>query len=45
LRLNTDGSMKCPGGYDDDEYVSCDFVAAAGSLERPAWQYETAGVV
>jgi hypothetical protein len=44
LRLNRDGSMTCPGGYDDDEYKECGFTAPAGSIERPAWQFETAGL-
>ena len=44
LRLNRDGSMTCPGGYDDDEYKECGFTAPAGAVERPAWQFETAGL-
>ena len=45
LRVRADGSFSCPGGYDDDEYKACGYVAPKGSLERPPWQFETAGIV
>ena len=45
LRVRADGSFSCPGGYDDDEYKACGYVAPRGSVERPPWQFETAGIV
>ena len=45
LRLRSDGGFTCPGGYDDDEYKECNFTAAPGAVERPAWDFHTAGVV
>lgn len=35
--------FKCPGGYDDDEYVFCGFIAKLGEIERPAWKFEAPG--
>ena len=43
LRVHTNGTFSCPGGYDDDEYQACDFVAV--TIERPPWQFETPGLV
>jgi hypothetical protein len=36
---------RCPGGYDDDEYVFCGFVATRGEIKREPWQFETPGLV
>ncbi len=43
LRVRADGSFSCPGGYDDDEYQECNYHAAAGAVERPAWQEQIPG--
>ena len=43
LKSSREYGFRCPGGYDDDEYVFCGFAAAADEVERPAWQYETPG--
>jgi hypothetical protein len=36
---------RCPGGFDDDEYMYCGFVAARDEVTRPPWQFETPGLV
>jgi hypothetical protein len=45
LRESGRGGYYCPGGYDDDEYVECNFVAEPSAVARTAWQYGTPGVV
>lgn len=43
LKASRDYGFRCPGGYDDDEYMFCGFTAALDEIERPTWQYETPG--
>jgi len=43
LRVTAEG-FNCPGGYDDDEYMACDFTATAAEVTRPEWQFGTAGL-
>ena len=43
LKASKYSGFRCPGGYDDDEYVFCGFTANIGEIERPAWQFETPG--
>jgi hypothetical protein len=43
LKVSKPAGFRCPGGYDDDEYVFCGFTAGFDELERPAWQFETPG--
>ncbi|HEY5927565.1 MAG TPA: hypothetical protein VIV11_38035 [Kofleriaceae bacterium] len=45
LKASKYSGFRCPGGYDDDEYVFCGFTANVGEIERPAWQFETPGLV
>ena len=37
--------FRCPGGYDDDEYMYCGFAANENEIERPVWQFTTPGLV
>jgi hypothetical protein len=45
LKFSKGAGFRCPGGYDDDEYVYCGYTAALGEIERPTWQFETPGIV
>ena len=44
MKMQQDGTMACPGGYDDDEYKACGYLALTGSIERPAWRFEVVGL-
>ena len=41
IKVSKWSGFYCPGGYDDDEYMACDFKAT--EIERPAWKFETPG--
>jgi hypothetical protein len=45
LKISKYSGFRCPGGYDDDEYVFCGFTAGVDEIERPAWQFQTPGLV
>ena len=45
LKVSKYYGFRCPGGYDDDEYIFCSFTAGFDEIQRPAWQFQTPGLV
>lgn len=45
LKTASYGGYRCPGGYDDDEYMYCGFAATEDEIARPPWQFTTPGLV